>query len=79
MKNNLLMNFSVDRGNVRILVEKEFAAPLALVWRSWIDSTLLDQWWAPKPWRAKTKSMDFREDFTGSMHNLDQLLHGLSV
>ena len=61
MKNSLLMKFSVDKENVRILVKKEFAAPVALVWRAWTDSTMLDQWWGPKPWRAKTKMMDFRE------------------
>lgn len=61
MKNSLLMNFSVDKENVRILVKKEFAAPVALVWRAWTDSTMLDRWWGPKPWRAKTKKMDFRE------------------
>ena len=61
MKNSLLMNFSVDKENVRILVKKEFVAPVASVWRAWTDSTMLDQWWGPKPWRAKTKMMDFRE------------------
>lgn len=55
------MNFSVDKANRKINVTREFAAPLSQVWPAWTDSKILDQWWAPKPWKAKTKSMDFRE------------------
>ncbi|GIV37612.1 MAG: hypothetical protein KatS3mg032_1991 [Cyclobacteriaceae bacterium] len=36
-----------------------FHAPLALVWRAYTEPALLDQWWAPKPWKAETQSMDF--------------------
>ncbi len=53
------MNFTVDRENKKIRVEREFAAPLAKVWAAWSDDKILDQWWAPKPWRAETKSMNF--------------------
>lgn len=60
MKNTLLMNFTVDRENKKIKVEREFAAPLAKVWAAWTDPEILDQWWAPKPWRAETKSMNFK-------------------
>jgi uncharacterized protein YndB with AHSA1/START domain len=55
------MNFTVDKENNKILVEREFSAPIANVWAAWTQPELLDQWWAPKPWKAKTKSMDFRE------------------
>lgn len=61
MKTNLLMDFSVDKENKKIRVKREFAAPLSKVWAAWTESQLLDQWWAPKPWQAKTKTMDFRE------------------
>src|SRR5678809_1041878 len=61
MKNTLLMNFSVDKENKKIKVEREFAAPLEKVWQAWTDRNLLDQWWAPKPWQTRTKSMDFKE------------------
>jgi Uncharacterized conserved protein len=64
MRNNLLMNFSVDKENKKIKVEREFAASLDKVWAAWTTSELLDQWWAPKPWKAKTKSMDFSEGGT---------------
>lgn len=52
---------SKDPGTKKIIVKREFDAPLAQVWQAWTDASLLDQWWAPKPWKAKTKSMDFRE------------------
>ncbi len=54
------MNFVVDKENKRINVAREFDAPLPMVWSAWTQSELLDQWWAPKPWQARTKSMDFR-------------------
>jgi PhnB protein len=56
-----LTNFAVDRDNRKINVVREFEAPLPLVWAAWTESELLDQWWAPKPWQAKTKRMDFSE------------------
>jgi len=55
------MDFSVDKENNRISVKREFAAPLASVWAAWTQSDILDQWWAPKPWKSRTKTMDFRE------------------
>ena len=48
-------------GTKKLKVIREFDAPVEQVWQAWTDQTLLDQWWAPKPWTAKTKSMDFRE------------------
>jgi len=57
----LLMNFSVDKENKKIKVEREFAAPVEKVWEAWTDKNLLDRWWAPKPWQTKTKTRDFRE------------------
>ena len=52
--------FTKDLENKKIVVEREFSAPVESVWKAWTDSNLLDQWWAPRPWRAETKSMDFR-------------------
>jgi uncharacterized protein YndB with AHSA1/START domain len=42
-----------------IVVSREFDAPLESVWRAYTEKELLDQWWAPLPWRAETKSMNF--------------------
>ena len=61
MKSQLLFEFTVDKGNNEIHVKREFAASRKKVWAAWTQSELLDQWWAPKPWKAKTKSLDFRE------------------
>ena len=45
----------------RMLVEREFDAPVEQVWQAWTDSEVLAEWWAPHPFKAITKSMDFRE------------------
>lgn len=55
------MDFVIDKENRKVRVTKEFAAPLAKVWVAWTQSELLDQWWTPKPWKTKTKSMDFKK------------------
>lgn len=61
MKNDALTRFSVDKKKNKINVTRDFKAPLEQVWKAWTDNSLLDQWWAPKPWKARTKSMDFKE------------------
>lgn len=60
MNKNLVFDFTVDKENKRVLVKREFAADLNLVWSAWTDPKILDLWWAPKPYQTKTKSMDFR-------------------
>src|SRR5690606_18490584 len=62
MKNSLLFDFTVNKENKTIHVNREFDAELKLVWQACTTPELLELWWAPKPWRAETKSMDFRED-----------------
>lgn len=61
MKTKLQFDFTVNEADNSILVVRELAAPLAMVWDAWTKSNLLDKWWAPKPYEAKTKSMDFKE------------------
>lgn len=60
MSINLAMDFSVNKENNTITVKKAFDAELPLVWKAYTDPEILDKWWAPKPWVARTKSMDFR-------------------
>ena len=60
MNNKLLFDFSVNKENKTIHVKREFDATLDLVWKAWTTAEILDQWWAPKPWEAETKTMDFR-------------------
>ena len=59
--NNLLFDFTVDKAAKTVYVNKEFDAELPLVWDAFTKQELLDQWWAPKPWTSKTKSMNFKE------------------
>ena len=61
MKNDLLMNFSVDKENKTVCIKREFNASLSNVWSAWTEASILDLWWAPAPFKSKTKFMDFRE------------------
>lgn len=61
MKTNLEMDFIVDKENNTVNVKREFNAPLSNVWAAWTEAEILDQWWAPAPWKSRTKSMDFKE------------------
>jgi uncharacterized protein YndB with AHSA1/START domain len=61
MNTDNIFNFTVDKENLSVKVERSFDAPLDLVWAAWTEAEFLDQWWGPKPYSAKTKVMDFRE------------------
>ena len=52
--------FTKDLDNKKIYVTREFDAPVEMVWKAWTESELLDLWWAPKPWKTNTVSMDFQ-------------------
>jgi len=60
MKNNLLFEFTVNKATKTVLIIREFAAELSLVWDAFTKQEILDQWWAPKPLTSKTKYMDFK-------------------
>lgn len=62
MNSNLQFDFLVDKEKNTIHIKREFDAILKLVWQAWTTAVLLDKWWGPKPWRAETKTMDFREN-----------------
>ena len=51
--------FTKDLENKKMKVVREFDAPVEKVWQAWTDHKILDKWWAPKPWKAGTVSMDF--------------------
>lgn len=61
MKKAVLFDFNVDKINKKITVDRSFDAPLDLVWAAWTEPEILDLWWAPKPWKTETKSMNFTE------------------
>ncbi len=35
-----------------------------MVWKAWTDPKILEEWWAPKPYKAISVSMDFRNGGT---------------
>jgi uncharacterized protein YndB with AHSA1/START domain len=61
MKTLLQFNFEADKANNQIHLSRAFLAGKDLVWDAWTKPELLDQWWAPKPYQTKTKSMDFSD------------------
>ena len=58
MTNNFV--FEKDLASKKIHVVRQFNAPIEKVWKAWTDPDILEKWWGPKPWVAKTKSMDFK-------------------
>ncbi|MCB9261042.1 MAG: SRPBCC domain-containing protein [Flavobacteriales bacterium] len=64
MNSNLQFDFIINKQNNTVHVKREFAADLPLVWEAWTNPDILDQWWAPKPYRTQTKSMNFSEGGT---------------
>lgn len=57
----LKFDFIVNKEQHTMTVVREFAASRPLVWDAYTKSELLEKWWAPKPWKSVTKTMDFRE------------------
>lgn len=53
-------DFTVDKSAKTVYITREFNAELPLVWDAFTKQEILDQWWAPKPYMSKTKSMDFK-------------------
>lgn len=51
--------YTKDLANKKIVALRQFEAPVDLVWRAWTESELLEKWWAPKPFKAVTQSMQF--------------------
>ena len=60
MKEHLLFNFTVDKSIQTVFIDKEFEAELPLVWDAFTKKEILDQWWAPQPWKSVTKHMEFK-------------------
>ena len=56
----LLFDFTVDKAAKTVFITREFDADLSLVWDAFTKAEILDQWVAPKPWKSRTKFMDFK-------------------
>lgn len=61
MSAKLPFQFLVDKQNRTITVTRQFAADRLTVWDAFTRAEFLDRWWAPKPWKSRTKAMEFRE------------------
>jgi len=61
MNSLLQFEFTVNNEKNTIHVKREFAAEVELVWKAFTTPEILDLWWAPKPYRTETISMDFKE------------------
>lgn len=53
--------FTKDIGNKKLTVVRALDASLERVWAAWTTSEIPDQWRAPKPYKAETRSMNFTE------------------
>lgn len=59
MNDNLIFDFTVNKATKTVVITREFAAELSLVWDAFTKKELLDQWVAPAPFKARTKYMNF--------------------
>jgi uncharacterized protein YndB with AHSA1/START domain len=55
-----MISISKDIENKTLRVIREFKAPRQKVWSAWTESSLLDKWWGPRPWNARTKTLEFK-------------------
>ena len=53
--------FSKDEDQLSLYIMKIYPADVSEIWNNYTHPDLIDQWWAPKPWKCETKNMDFRE------------------
>lgn len=60
MNSNLNYVFAVNKETNTVTIKRGFAAERSLVWDTYTKPELLDQWWGPKPWVARTKKMEFK-------------------
>ena len=49
-----------DKAAATMVMEREFNAPLDLVWKAWTEPERIEQWWGPRDWTTKNTRMEFR-------------------
>jgi uncharacterized protein YndB with AHSA1/START domain len=49
-----------DKEAGTLVMEREFEAPLDLVWKAWTEPERIEQWWGPRDWQTKNTRMDVR-------------------
>lgn len=58
---NAVTLFEKNYADKEIVVVSKFKAPLSVIWDAFTNTQTLEKWWAPKPYIAKTKEIDFKE------------------
>ena len=58
--NKTLTNFTVDRENQTLIIERVFNAPRQLVWQAWTEPDRVARWWAPSGLTTVIHEMDPR-------------------
>ena len=53
--------YTINEETATLTSERSFVASRSRVWTAWTTKEALEEWWAPKPWRAVTKSFEFSE------------------
>ena len=59
MESNTVFNKDFDAASVFVM--KVYDADVSVIWNHFTKPELLDQWWAPKPWKCETQNLDFKE------------------
>lgn len=60
MDSNIVFNKDFDAKSIYVM--KVYDAHVSEVWDYFTKRDLIDQWWAPKPWKCETVKMDFTEN-----------------
>lgn len=60
MNSDIVFNEDFDSKNIYVM--KVYDADVSKVWNYFTKAELLDQWWAPKPWKCETSKQDFAEN-----------------
>ncbi len=67
---NLSIKFEKDYANKKITVKMAYKAPLGVVWDAFTNPAILDKWFAPEPYKAVSKSMEFKNNGQWLYHML---------
>lgn len=49
-----------DKEEATLVMEREFNAPVDLVWKAFTEPDRIEQWWGPRDWHTKNTRMDVR-------------------
>lgn len=64
--------FNTDLDSATVYISKIYDADVSEVWDYFTQSELLDQWWAPKPWKCETEKWISEKAEIGFMQWLAQ-------